>query len=289
MVKQRLNAHEYQQSENVQKLRSMDNLYLLEFKELSLKNYKRFEDGIKFFTESKFSEYLKRFLVIFPGDHLMHFFSHQIIYSHTYNGNQNTPDVQQALSSNCSSNVENSQLNNDKLSSVDHSYTKNTYSSYNTSTKLTSLTHNIYQSFIAFIGGLHVQLNGQGDIMGNYHQFLKFVYENLFKNCIPALKPKPWRTSNLFEIVYGGWTLIRVCVIAKFADNKSVEYAIIFTLLDTYIPLCISIYSVIFKSNKFKEFKKAMTRIWLMFRCFRRRHYDKSPLIWLSHLMFWEK
>ena len=197
--------------------------------------------------------------------------------------------MQQALSSNCSSNVENSQLNNDKLSSVDHSYTKNTYSSYNTSTKLTSLTHNIYQSFIAFIGGLHVQLNGQGDIMGNYHQFLKFVYENLFKNCILALKPKPWRTSNLFEIVYGGWTLIRECVIAKFADNKSVEYAIILTLLDTYIPLCISIYSVIFKSNKFKEFKKAMTRTWLMFRCFRRRHYDKSPLIWLSNLMFWEK
>ena len=77
--------------------------------------------------------------------------------------------------------------------------------------------------------------------MGNYHQFLKFVFENLFKNCILALNPKPWRTSNLFEIVYGGRTLIRECVIAKFADNKSVEYAIILTLLDTYIPLCISI------------------------------------------------
>ena len=115
MVKQRLNAHEYQQSENVQKPRSMDNLYLLEFKELSLKNYKGFEDGIKFFTESKFSKYLKRLLVIFPGDHPMQFFSRQIIYTHTCNGNQNTPDVQQALSSNCSSNVENSQLNNDKL------------------------------------------------------------------------------------------------------------------------------------------------------------------------------
>ena len=119
--------------------------------------------------------------------------------------------------------------------------------------------------------------------MGNYHQFLKFVYENLFKNCILVLTPKPWRKSNLLEIVYGGWTLIRECVIAKFADNESVEYAIILTLLDTYIPLCISIYSVIFKSNKFKEFKKAMTRIWLMFRCFRRRHYDKNPLIWLSN------
>ena len=56
--------------------------------------------------------------------------------------------------------------------------------------------------------------------MGNYHQFLKFVYENLLKNCILALKPKPWRTSNLFEIVYGGWTLIRECVIAKFAISQ---------------------------------------------------------------------
>ena len=25
-----------------------------------------------------------------------------------------------------------------------------------------------------------------------------------------------------------------------------------------------------------------------MFFCFRRKHYDKSPLIWLSNMLFWK-
>ena len=137
--------------------------------------------------------------------------------------------------------------------------------------------------------------------MGNCHKFFKFIYENLSTNCILAMKPKPWRTSKLFEMVYGGWTLIRTSVITKYAKNKSIEYRILLILPDTYIkhlldetessiqfiasgqgnigrseaemrynnPFSIVIYSVIFKSNNFSEFKKAMTRIWLMFRCFK--------------------
>ena len=84
MVKQRLNTHEYQQSENAQQLRCLENLYLVEFKELSLKNYKGFEEGIKFFTESKLNNYLSKFHVIFPGDHPMQYFCRQIVYANSY-------------------------------------------------------------------------------------------------------------------------------------------------------------------------------------------------------------
>ena len=205
------------------------------------------------------------FLVIFPGDHPMQFFSRQIVYSHTYDKNPDPPTAQGALSSNPTTVMENSKPNNSLITSADHeSYARKAKTLTQISDRLPvlrTLSHGTLQSFIAFTGGLHIQLNAQRDIMGNYHKFLRFIYENLFTNCILAMKPKPWRTSNLFEIVYGGWTLIRTSVITKFAKNKSIEYGILLTLLDTYIPLSIAIYSVIFKSNNFNEFKKTMTRI----------------------------
>ena len=126
-------------------------------------------------------------------------------------------------------------------------------------------------------------------MVGNYHKFVKFMYESVFEGSVLALKPRPWRTPNILEIIYGGWTLIREDIMKKFAKNKSIELAIILALLNTCIPLSISIYSVIFKSNIFEEFKKAISRIWLMFHCFRRRHYNKSPLVWLSNINFWEE
>ena len=32
-----------------------------------------------------------------------------------------------------------------------------------------------------------------------------------------------------------------------------------------------------------------MARIWTMFLCFHRHHYNKSPLVWFSNILFWEK
>ena len=49
--------------------------------------------------------------------------------------------------------------------------------------------------------------------------------------------------------------MIREEVMKKLAKNKSIELAFILTLLNTYMPLSISIYSVIFKSSNFEEFK----------------------------------
>ena len=32
-----------------------------------------------------------------------------------------------------------------------------------------------------------------------------------------------------------------------------------------------------------------MLRIWIMFFCFKRRHYNKAPLVWLSNVLYWQE
>ena len=92
MTTQQLNTHEYQQSENVRKLHYMDNLYLLEFKEMPLKCFSDFKTGMQIFTDSPLKSYLDKFVVILPGDHPMQFFCRQIVYSETYNKDNSMQD-----------------------------------------------------------------------------------------------------------------------------------------------------------------------------------------------------
>ena len=139
----------------------------MHFKEMLLKGFTNFEIGMKLFTDSELNKYLKKFLVIFPGDHPMQFFCRQIIYSKTY--------VKPA-----DRNTQTSDMN------------------VSESSVLSIVEKDSFQSFVTFIGALHVQLNGQEDIMKNYHFTLKYIYENTFMNCILALKPKAWRTATIY-------------------------------------------------------------------------------------------
>ena len=115
------------------------------------------------------------------------------------------------------------------------------------------------------------------------------VYEKIFPSSKLADKPKPWRISLLLEVVYGGWTLIRHSVISKFWRFKDAEYGTLFNLLDNYIPLVLSICSISFKLNHFSEYFRAMIRIWIMFTCLKRRHYNKAPLVWINMCAHWGK
>lgn len=49
----------------------------------------------------------------------------------------------------------------------------------------------------------------------------------------------------------------------------------------------LTIYTVTFKRNNFKEYYKGMIRIWVMFVCFDRCHYNKAALVWLSNTVHW--
>ena len=70
----------------------------------------------------------------------------------------------------------------------------------------------------------------------------------------------------------------------KFWRFKDPKYGTLFNLLDNYIPSCIS-----FKLNNFLEYFRAMIRIWIMFTCLKRRHYNKAPLVWLNMCSHWGK
>ena len=74
-ARSRINIHEYQQSENVQKLRNFDNLFLLEFCELPLKSLSNFKTAISKMLNSKLSNYLEKFIIPMPGDHPAQFFT----------------------------------------------------------------------------------------------------------------------------------------------------------------------------------------------------------------------
>ena len=58
-------------------------------------------------------------------------------------------------------------------------------------------------------------------------------------------------------------------------------------MLDNYLQLVLSIYSVSFKLNNFLEYFEAMIRVWVMFTCLQRHHYNKAPLIWLAMVTYW--
>ena len=139
------------------------------------------------------------------------------------------------------------------------------------------------------IGPLHVSLNSREHIVTSFHPFFKTVYERIFTRSKLADKPKPWRISLLLEIVYGGWTLIRKSVMKTFWRFKDPEYGTLFNLLDNYIPLVLSIYSISFKLNNFSEYPRAMIGMWIMFTCLKRRHYNKAPLVCLYMCSHWGK
>lgn len=144
-------------------------------------------------------------------------------------------------------------------------------------------------SLIPMIGPLHIDLNADEDLVLNYLPFLKIVYNLLFfPNRVLAEHPKPWRIQFILEIVYGGWTLIRRSVKAIFHKCKDVQYGTLLNFLDNYCPLVLSSYNILFKTNNFSKYYESIVRMWIMMYCFRRHHYRKSLLIWLSFVKFWE-
>ena len=133
-------------------------------------------------------------------------------------------------------------------------------------------------SIVPTIGPLHISLNSREHIVNSFHPFFKSVYQSIFPNSKLADKPKPWRVSLILEIVYGGWSLIQQTVMQKFYEFKDPQYGTLLNPLNNYIPLLLSIYSISFRLNHFSEYLLAIIRIWIMFACLQRRHYNKALL-----------
>ena len=139
------------------------------------------------------------------------------------------------------------------------------------------------------IGPLHISLNSRECLVLNFHPVFAELYSYLFgKKATLAKKPRPWRMSLLLEVLYGGWTLIRDTILPVFSACKDVEYLTLLNLVDNYIPLVLSLYSIIFKCNDYENYYLSLLRCWVMMMVYQRRHYDKALLIALSLFDHWK-
>ena len=145
------------------------------------------------------------------------------------------------------------------------------------------------KNVVPLIGPLHISLNARECVLLMFHEVFADLYSFLFgKKAKLAKKPKPWRISLLLEVIYGGWTLVRDMILSAFCKCKDVQYLTLLNLLDNYVPLVLSIYSIIFKCNKYELFLKSLLHCWVMFVVFRRRHYNKALLVMLSTFLHWQ-
>ena len=148
----------------------------------------------------------------------------------------------------------------------------------------------VLKNVVPLIGPLHISLNARECVLLKYHDIFADLYAFIFgKKAKLANKPKPWRISLLFEVIYGGWTLIRDIILSMFYIRKDVQFLTLLNLLDNYIPLVLSIYSIAFKCNKFELFFQSLLHCWVMFVIFRRHHYNKAILITLSIILYWQE
>ena len=76
----------------------------------------------------------------------------------------------------------------------------------------------------------------------------------------------------------------------KFKQSRGIEYRTLLNLLDNYLPLVLSIiiFNFFYKLNNFHEYFEAIIRVWVMFTCLQRHHYNKAPLIWLAMVTHWK-
>ena len=145
------------------------------------------------------------------------------------------------------------------------------------------------KNVLPMISPLHISLNARECVLLNFHQVFADLYSFLFgRKAKLAKKPKPWRIPLLLEVMYAGWTLVRDMIMSVFCKCKDVQFLTLVNLLNNYIPSVLSIYSIIFKCNKYDLFFKSLLNIWVMFVVFRRRHYNKALLIMLSTFLHWQ-
>jgi hypothetical protein len=245
-------------------MRTMDNLHLINFMELQLKSKEEFATAYDMALAGGLKKYLKKFVVVQPGDWPSQFYGRQIVYEYVTRQTQNF------------------QINSGSITS--NGPTSSTPRQPMLNVPAPSIT-----SVVPTMGPLHISLNSREHIFMSFKPFFKKVYCHLFPGCKLAETPKPWRINLILEIVYGGWTLIRERAKVFFQYSKDLQYGTLLNLLDNYLPLVLSIYTITFKTNNFKEYYNAMVRIWVMFVCLKRRHYNKAPLVWLSCTNHWAK
>jgi hypothetical protein len=127
----------------------------------------------------------------------------------------------------------------------------------------------ICQNVVPLIGPLHISLNSRECILKLFHPIFAELYATLFgKKAKLGKKPQAWRVSLLLEVLYGGWTLVRESILSVFCFCKDIEFLTLVNLVGNYVPLVLSIYSIVFKCNDYELYCKSLLRILVMFMVF---------------------
>ena len=104
-----------------------------------------------------------------------------------------------------------------------------------------------------------------------------------------AKKPKPWRINLLLELARNGWAKIKSEIMQKFGlAYKDVEYRMAIDLLDNLIPATLDVYAILFQSDSFKEYVETVFCIWTFTLYWKRKNYNKAPLVFLLDLFYWQ-
>ena len=59
-------------------------------------------------------------------------------------------------------------------------------------------------------------------------------------------------------------------------------------LLDNVTPAVLDVYAVLFRSGSFEEYLETVFRIWTFALCWKRKNYNKTPLVFLSDFFYWK-
>lgn len=149
------------------------------------------------------------------------------------------------------------------------------------------LIENGWNSSISIIpeqGPFHVCLNAYEDVVDHFKFFFEKLYSSVFGGILAA-KPKPFRTSLCVTAALLGWQLIRSKVLEKFSMCKEHEFVTILHLLEHVVPLVFYQYNI-FRTGQLELYEKVMAQMAIIFICWRRRHYDKSTLSFLSDCVY---
>ena len=79
-------------------------------------------------------------------------------------------------------------------------------------------------------------------------------------------------------------------ILNKFPTNcKDVEYRMMIDLLDNIIPSTLDIYAVLFRSGSFDEYLGKLFSVWTFALRWKRKNYNKAPLVFLSDYFYWKE
>ena len=134
-------------------------------------------------------------------------------------------------------------------------------------------------------GPFHVYIN----ILEDHVMLSRFLYAPMFDFIFGVVfppKPKLFRCELVLAAAFLGWKKIRQQIIQKFSICKDPEYLCLINTLEEVLPLVILHYNVIFKSGNMEMYRATMRRLSLIFIIWKRHHYDKSTLSWLSDDLF---